>query len=419
MRSVIIAGAGPSGLTTGYLLAKRGCSVTIVEKGDTIGGLLRTSQIDGVEIENVYHHILFNDSHLVRFLQELGLDDRLNWYRSRVGIYTNGRFFDITTPLNYLSLRFLDFSERIKLIYNLTFPGKGADNLARKFGENIYRSLIREMLINKFGIYADKISPDWFINKIRKRGRSRYILYERLGYLEGSFRCFIEAIREYLQMGGHRIFTNASIESIGKINDKFRVSIDNKSEDYDCVVFTISPYDIADLVDGIEPDFSNSLRSLDFMSNITILLYTRKNLTDYYWINIADSNIGLTGIISQSNLIRYEGLRGYFTYVSLYLPKDDERLDLDSENILSYVISELKKMGIVLSKGEVIQYVVSKTHYAQPLYRDERDLFLNRLTTPIKNLYVLNSHSILPEDRGLDNIVRKAESLTRLIVDNR
>ncbi len=40
---VVIVGAGPAGLTAGYLLTKAGKSVAVIEKDDTyVGGISRT-----------------------------------------------------------------------------------------------------------------------------------------------------------------------------------------------------------------------------------------------------------------------------------------------------------------------------------------------------------------------------------------
>ncbi len=48
--SVICIGAGPAGLTAGYLLAKEGVSVTVLEQDPTfyVGGISRTATYKGV-----------------------------------------------------------------------------------------------------------------------------------------------------------------------------------------------------------------------------------------------------------------------------------------------------------------------------------------------------------------------------------
>ncbi|MCX7945252.1 MAG: hypothetical protein N2746_12160 [Deltaproteobacteria bacterium] len=169
------------------------------------------------------------------------------------------------------------------------------------------------------------------------------------------------------------------------------------------------------MVSDIDAEFASQLRQLQYMSNITILLYTRKNLANYYWVNIADREVRLTGIISQSNLVRYPSAKGFFTYVSIYLPRDDKLLMVDSSQMLKFILQELCKMDISLKESEIFEFYVTRTEYAQPIYIADNDLVLSSLVTPISGIYVLNNHSILPEDRGLNNIVCKAKILSNLI----
>lgn len=415
MSDILIVGGGPSGLITGYFLSQQGIPVTIVEEKEEIGGLLKTINIDGIDIEAVYHHILFNDDNLLRLISKLNLEKRLKWHRSNVALYTHNKYYNISTPFNYLSLDFINKKRRFELIMKLTFPDTNAKSLNQLLGDEIYKAFFEDMLINKFGIYAKEIHPSWLINKIKKRGRSRCVVFERLGYLCGSFKIFIEKIVEHINKNCGKILLNTSIQSIKKNESNFEVLIGNTFYRFDKIIFTISPYDIAESVCNIDPLFASELKKLDFMSNITILFYTKKNLTNYYWVNIADRNIKLTGIISQSNLVKYEKANGFFTYISLYLPRDDPLLNEEDESLKEFVISELKKMKIDFNDNEIIYYKVTKTKYAQPLYFSDKDLILSNLTTPIKGIYILNNHSILPEDRGVDNIISKAEMLLGLL----
>ena len=48
---VVIIGAGPAGLTAGYLLAKDGVPVTVLEADDVVGGISRTAQYNGYRFD--------------------------------------------------------------------------------------------------------------------------------------------------------------------------------------------------------------------------------------------------------------------------------------------------------------------------------------------------------------------------------
>ncbi|MDR2868111.1 MAG: NAD(P)/FAD-dependent oxidoreductase, partial [Bacteroidales bacterium] len=56
-KRIIIIGSGLGGLTTGYILAKNGYHVTILEKNAQLGGCLQTFIRHGVKFETGMHYI--------------------------------------------------------------------------------------------------------------------------------------------------------------------------------------------------------------------------------------------------------------------------------------------------------------------------------------------------------------------------
>lgn len=418
MKRILIIGGGPAGLITAYLLSRRDYNLTLVEKEDRIGGLLQTASIGNVDIELVYHHIMSNDRDLIRLIEDLNLKEHLIFNKSRIAVYRKGRFYDISLPTDYLNLNFLPFISRLKLIYRLALPNDDSQSLEAYFGKVIYNSFIRDMMINKFGEYYDIIRPAWFLKKVRKRGRSRFCLFEQLGYLKGSFDIFIKKIAENIAGKNCTIYTSSSVDKIDQRGDIYRVSINQKIEEFNGIIFTISPDEIASLIYPLNPDYSERLKRLRYMSNITALLYTKKNLTDFYWINIADADIKLTGIIAHSNLIQYGMAEGYFTYVSIYLSDEHPLLREEKDTILRHIITEAGKMGLEISKSELMVYRITTTRYAQPLYITEEDLILSPMITPLRNIFIINSHTLLPEDRGINNIIRAARHLSNILPDH-
>src|ERR687892_1790582 len=51
IRPVAVLGAGPAGLTAGYVLARRGVPVTVLEASGEVGGLARTVVRDGYRFD--------------------------------------------------------------------------------------------------------------------------------------------------------------------------------------------------------------------------------------------------------------------------------------------------------------------------------------------------------------------------------
>src|SRR5882762_10350176 len=91
--SVAIIGAGPAGLTAGYLLSKDNVPVTILEADpDYVGGIARTAKYKGYHFDIGGHRFFSKSKEVEDLWTELLPDDMLDRPRSS-RIYYNGRFF--------------------------------------------------------------------------------------------------------------------------------------------------------------------------------------------------------------------------------------------------------------------------------------------------------------------------------------
>ena len=81
-KRVIIIGAGITGLTAALRLVSKGCSVTVVDSSSSVGGLAGSVMVDGTPVDRYYHFICREDNDLVKFINELGLKDKLILARS-------------------------------------------------------------------------------------------------------------------------------------------------------------------------------------------------------------------------------------------------------------------------------------------------------------------------------------------------
>src|ERR1700730_9324610 len=90
--SVAIIGAGPAGLTAGYLLAKQQVPVTVLEADPTyVGGIARTAQYNGFRFD-IGGHLFFSKAREVEdFWTEILPDDMLERPRSS-RIFYRGKF---------------------------------------------------------------------------------------------------------------------------------------------------------------------------------------------------------------------------------------------------------------------------------------------------------------------------------------
>src|SRR5918999_870257 len=92
-KPTLVLGAGPAGLTAGYLLAKRDLPVTVVEADGQVGGLAKTVVRDGYRFDLGGHRFFTKSKEVERLWHEVLADEFL--LRPRMSrIYWNGRFLD-------------------------------------------------------------------------------------------------------------------------------------------------------------------------------------------------------------------------------------------------------------------------------------------------------------------------------------
>ena len=90
---VVIAGAGPAGLTAAYLLAKDGVRVTVLEADDVVGGIARTVEYRGYRFDIGGHRFFTKIAPVEALWRELLADEFIKVPRlSR--IHYQGRYFD-------------------------------------------------------------------------------------------------------------------------------------------------------------------------------------------------------------------------------------------------------------------------------------------------------------------------------------
>src|SRR6187401_70043 len=91
--SVAIIGAGPAGLTAGYLLSKEKVPVTILEADpEYVGGISRTARYKGYHFDIGGHRFFSKAREVEELWTEILPDDMLVRPRSS-RIFYNGKFF--------------------------------------------------------------------------------------------------------------------------------------------------------------------------------------------------------------------------------------------------------------------------------------------------------------------------------------
>ncbi|NNC53509.1 MAG: NAD(P)/FAD-dependent oxidoreductase [Sphingomonadaceae bacterium] len=172
---VAIIGAGPAGLTAGYLLTKQGKTVAIIEKDDTyVGGISRTVEHEGYRFDIGGHRFFSKSQQVVDLWNEiLGEDDFIQ--RPRMSrIYYEGKFYSYPLrafeALWNLGILRSTVCMASYLQYKL-FPKKDVksfeDWTTNQFGHKLYSIFFKTYTEKVWGMPCNEMSADWAAQRIK------------------------------------------------------------------------------------------------------------------------------------------------------------------------------------------------------------------------------------------------------------
>jgi protoporphyrinogen oxidase len=171
---VAIIGAGPAGLTAGYLLTKQGYSVAIIEK-DTryVGGISRTVEHEGYRFDIGGHRFFSKSEQVVNLWNEILPDDFIQ--RPRMSrIYYEGKFYSY--PLRaFEALWNLGIVRSTLCMASFAkakaFPKKDVksfqDWTTNQFGHKLFSIFFKTYTEKVWGMPCDEMSADWAAQRIK------------------------------------------------------------------------------------------------------------------------------------------------------------------------------------------------------------------------------------------------------------
>ncbi|HEY6476203.1 MAG TPA: glycosyltransferase, partial [Polyangia bacterium] len=170
---VVVLGAGPAGLTAGYLLARRGEPVIVLEAGRQVGGLARTEVRDGYRFDLGGHRFYTKHAEVDALWREIMGDELLTRPRQS-RIYWRGRFLDyplhgadVVRKLGAVELMLCGAS----YLLAATRPRGGEQNLqewvSNRFGRRLYKHFFEAYTQKVWGVPAREIRAEWAAQRIR------------------------------------------------------------------------------------------------------------------------------------------------------------------------------------------------------------------------------------------------------------
>lgn len=419
-------------MVAAYRLLKTGHKVTVLEAGETLGGLAAGFKIDGASLEMAYHHIFKTDKDIINLADELQIREKLVWNESSIGLYYNGKLYPFVTPMDLLRFKPLGTLDKLRLGMVGIYLQKDKDHekyinvpacqwMEKMCGRKAYRIIWEPLLKGKFHDYYRQVSMAWLWARIHTRGNSKEKgdTKEYLGYFDGGFQVVIDKLAEQIKKMGGTIRLNTRVGSINNEDESVEVKTD-KVIRFDKLICTVPSYVFAGMIDtSAGMNYLNKLNSIDYLGAVVSVFTSKQNLSEYYWHNINDPESPFLAFIQHTNLIgrkKYGGEEVY--YMGTYVPNNHKYFEIDNKKIEQEFLGYLKRMFPKFDKNKITNQLVFKLKNAQHVVGCDYPKNIPSYRTPINNVFLSNFSQIFPEDRGINFAVREGNKIAKIVSDS-
>jgi protoporphyrinogen oxidase len=239
---VVVLGGGPAGLTAGYLLAKRGKPVIVLESQDQLGGLARTEERDGFRFDLGGHRFFTKvkevealwDEIMAQASEEIGEEQWL--LRPRQSrIYWNKKFLDY--PLQGMDvikkLGPVELTRAFVSYVVAQIKPKGREDtfeqwVSNRFGKRLFNLFFKSYTEKVWGVSTSEIRAEWAAQRIKglsffsaakaaffgNKGNKHTSLIDRFKYPRFGPGQMWETMASYITRMGGEIRMNAPVTKL-------------------------------------------------------------------------------------------------------------------------------------------------------------------------------------------------------------
>ncbi|MFW5940789.1 MAG: NAD(P)/FAD-dependent oxidoreductase [Chloroflexota bacterium] len=427
-----IVGAGITGLTAAYDLLNAGYDVTLFEADEQTGGLAAGFRDEAWDwpLEKFYHHLFTSDSAIIGLTRELGIEDKLFFPRPVTSVIYDGDIVPFDSPLAWI--RFPGFNSLDVIRFGLvsaylrfTNPWKRLEQetadqwMRRWYGDKIYETTWRPLLIGKFGPYHQDANMAWMWARLKVRS-------PRLGYFEGGFQMFVDTLTASVRERGGRVLLGCPVQAIEPQDDgRLMVRTDGDQQLFDRVLVTVSPGLLRRMAPALPDDYLGQLANLKSMGAVVLTLALRHQLMENtYWLNIpaaspdkSENEIPFLALVEHTNYIDRRHYGGdHLVYCGDYVTPDHPYLSMDKEALEAHFVSHLHQINPAFEPQWIRRSWLFRARYAQPVPEVNHSRNIPDLRTPLPNLYFASMSQVYPWDRGTNFAVSIGREVAKLIL---
>ena len=409
---VVIVGAGPAGLTAGYLLAKAGQRVTIVERDPVyVGGISRTVRYKGFHFDIGGHRFFSKAKEVVDLWNEILPDDFID--RPRLSrIYYGGKYyayplraFEALKNLGVFTASLCMASYAWAKATPIADPRTFHQWVRNQFGEKLFSIFFKTYTEKVWGMSCDEISSDWAAQRIKGLSLSAAVIdgvkrslgikakpSAQLGE-QGGVKTLIESFRYPRQ--GPGMMWEAARDKITAMGGDIRMGREMKTLEWDAAralwALTVTTADgatetitashaissapITELAAALRPALKAKVNAdaLKYRDFITVALITKVENTRSFpdnWIYIHDPSVKVGRI---QNFLSWSPELAPAGYACLGLEyfcfEGDGLWTSPDADLIALAKAEIGKIGLIRPE-DVTDASVVRQPKAYPVYDD-------------------------------------------------
>src|SRR3989440_920072 len=320
---VAIIGAGPAGLTAGYLLSKEDVDIVVLEADPVyVGGISRTVTYNGFHFD-IGGHRFFSKSKAVEDLWTEILPDDMLVRRRSSRIFYGGKFFsyplkafEALIKLGLIRSVLCVLSWLKARMFPVRDPRNFEDWVSNQFGKRLFNTFFKSYTEKVWGMSCKEISADWAAQRIKglslgsaiknalipqhyNGDRTKVIktLINSFRYPRRGPGMMWEACAEKMKALGGRLEMGCRVSrcSYDKTSGSWTVEYKNQQGDLQAIEaeHVISSAPMRELMCGLSPTVSErvkrSAESVKYRDFITVILILNdRRMFDANWIYIRD-----------------------------------------------------------------------------------------------------------------------------------
>jgi protoporphyrinogen oxidase len=404
---VAIIGAGPAGLTAGYLLSKEAVNVVVLEADPVyVGGISRTVTFKGFHFD-IGGHRFFSKSKAVEDLWTEILPNEMLLRPRSSRIFYGGKFYSYPLKPFEALLKLGVFKSTLCVLSWLKarlFPVRNPRNfeewVSNQFGKRLFNTFFKSYTEKVWGMSCKEISADWAAQRIRglslgsaiknalipqryNGDRSKVIktLINSFRYPRRGPGMMWEACAEKMKALGGRLEIGCRVTrcSYNEISGNWMVEYKDQLGGSETIEaeHVISSAPMRALVCGLSPAVSERTKraaeSLKYRDFLTVMLILKdRHMFNDNWIYIHDPSVKVGRVqnfrswspemVPEPDKVCY-GLE-YFCF------EHDGLWDSSDNDLIELARRELVQIGLA-KEGDFIDGCVVRQKKAYPVYDDD------------------------------------------------